>query len=294
MESIPAKTIIGRAKSPSDWFGAQYNMNLYRGCSHGCIYCDSRSECYGDKTFDRIKVKENALRILRDELRRKVKTGVIATGAMSDPYNPLEEELKLTRSALELVNAYGFGVAITTKAPLVVRDADVLCDIKEHSPVLIKLTITTAEDDLCKKVEPCVAPSSERFAAIEALAKKGICCGVLMMPILPFINDSEENIVAITERAAASGASFVFPALGMTLRAGNREYYYEKLGEAFPGVREQYIKRYGEQYNCPSPKAKKLWETFAAQCKRLGLLYRMRDIISRYKMGYESEQLTFL
>jgi len=293
METIPAKTIVCRTQKPSYWFGADYNMNIYRGCSHGCVYCDSRSDCYQNIDFDTIKVKENALKIIRDELKRKVKTGVIATGAMSDPYNPFEQKLKVTRNALELINAFGFGVAIATKSSLVARDADILRDIKTHSPVIVKMTITTADDDLCKKLEPCVPASTERFAALEALASNNIYCGVLMMPILPFINDSEDNILEILNKAKAAGASFVYPAFGMTLRSGNREYYYEKISNLFPGVKEKYIKRYGDRYSCTSPKAKKLWEVFAAQCERLGMVYDMKAITNNYKMGYGDQQLTF-
>ena len=291
MGVIPAKTIIGRVQKPSAWFGAQYNMNIYRGCNHGCIYCDSRSDCYGDKDFDTIKVKDGVLDKIRDELRRKVKTGVIATGAMSDPYNPLEHQFKLTRRALELVSAYEFGAAIATKSALVARDADILGEIQEHSPVIVKLTITTADEALCKKLEPNVSGTAERFEAIQALAQRGIYCGVLMMPILPFINDTEENITEILTRAKQAGARFCYPAFGMTQRSGNREYYYQKLDELFPGVKERYWVKYGNDYGCPSPRARRLWGVFKQQCNELGLLYNMRDIISQYKEGYEREQL---
>ena len=291
METIPAKTIVCRTKD-SGWFGADYNMNIYRGCPHGCIYCDSRSTCYQNTDFDRVKAKENALQIIRDELRRKVKTGVISTGSMSDPYNPLEEKHKLTRNALELINAYGFGVAIATKSALVCRDANILRDIQSHSPVLVKVSITTADEGLQKIIEPGASGTAERFAALKALAEKGICCGVLLMPVLPFLNDSEENVIEILERAKAAGASFVYPAFGMTLREGNREHYYQALDRHFPGLKETYIKRYGQRYSCPSPKAKKLWELFAARCEQLGILYNMKAITGRYRMGYGDGQLT--
>ena len=292
--TIPAKTLVSRVSRPADWFGADYNMNIYRGCSHGCIYCDSRSDCYRNTDFDTVKVKEDALRIIRDELRRKVQTGVISTGAMSDPYNPLEQELRLTRNALELINAFGFGVGIATKSPLVARDIDILQDIKAHSPVIVKLTITTADDGLCKKLEPGAASSSERFAALKRLAAAGICVGVLMMPILPFINDTEENIRRLLTMAKSAGAVFVYPSLGMTLRSGNREYYYEQIDRLFPGVKQRHIARYGERYNCTSPQAKKLWAAFKSGCEELGLLYDMRDITRRYKTGYGDRQLNFL
>ncbi|MCL2857062.1 MAG: radical SAM protein [Oscillospiraceae bacterium] len=291
METIPAKTIVSRVQKPSAWFGAEYNMNIYRGCTHGCIYCDSRSDCYGDKNFDTVKVKEGALEKIRDELRRKVKSGVIATGAMSDPYNPLEHTLKLTRRALELISAYEFGVAIATKSALIVRDADILGEIQAHSPVIVKMTITTADEDLCKKLEPNVSSTAERFEAMRKLSDQGVYCGALMMPILPFICDNEENITKILTQAKAAGARFCYPAFGMTLRQGNREYFYQQLDEQFPGMREKYTSKYGEDYGCPSPSARKLWGVFKEKCTELGLLYNMRDIISQYRAGYEKEQL---
>ena len=294
MEFVPAKTIVTRTKRPAEWFGTDYTMNIYRGCSHGCIYCDSRSDCYREVNFDTVKVKQDALRIIRDDLRRKVKRGVIATGAMSDPYNPLETGLRLSRNALELINAYEFGVAITTKSALVTRDIDVLTDIKTHSPVLVKLSITTADDNLAKKIEPQAASPSERFAALERLSKAGIVCGVLAMPILPLLCDTEDNIGRIVKLAKDAGAKFVYPSFGMTLRAGNREYYYEKLDQLFPQLKQTYIQTYGDRYYCPSPKAKKLWSYFTRLCQEKGMLYEMKHITGMYQRGYDSPQLSFL
>lgn len=291
METVPAKTIVTKTKRPDDWFGADFNMNIYRGCSHGCIYCDSRSACYRNPNFDTVKVKENALQIIRDDLRGKTKRGVVATGAMSDPYNPWEQKLGLTRKALELLDFYQFGVAIDTKSALVTRDLDVLQEIKAHSPVLIKLTVTTADSGLCSKIEPHVSSPQERFAAIRTLSDGGIFCGVLMMPILPFLNDTEENIREITKQAKDAGARFIYPAMGMTLREGNREYFYQKLDERFPGTTRKYMDTYGVQYVCTSPNAKRLWETFVLECERLGLLYNMNDIILAYKADYKQQQL---
>ncbi|QQO09526.1 SPL family radical SAM protein [Breznakiella homolactica] len=292
MEYIPAKTIVTRTKSPGVWFGIEYNMNIYRGCSHGCIYCDSRSLCYGIENFDTVRAKQDALRIIRNDLAAKRKTGVVGTGAMSDPYNPFERELKLTRNALELINAYRFGAAIATKSPLVARDTDILKDIAEHSPVMVKMTVTAADDGLCRKIEPRVAPSSERFAAVKALTDAGVCAGILMMPILPFIEDTEDNILSIVRQAAESGARFIYPAIGMTLRAGNREYFYEQLDREFPGIREKYIRSYGDRYSCTSTKVRSLWKLFTAECQRFGIRYEMRDIIIDYKRGYTSKQLS--
>jgi DNA repair photolyase len=285
MEYIPAKTIVSNVKR-HDWFGADYNMNIYRGCCHRCIYCDSRSLCYGIERFDELRAKADALRIIRDDLLKKRRRGVVGTGSMSDPYNPFEKDLRLTRNALELLNAYRFGVDITTKSTLVLRDAAVLKDIQAHSPVIVKITITTCDDALSALVEPDAPPSSERFEAIRQLSAQGIYAGVLMMPLLPFIEDTAENIRGMVARAKECGARFLYPSLGMTLRAGNREYYYENLERHFPGVKEQYIKHFGERYSCASPQARKLWKLFTDECGRAELRYHMHDIIVDYKRGY--------
>ncbi len=253
MENIPAKTIVTRTKG-SQWFGIDYNMNIYKGCSHGCIYCDSRSDCYRIADFDSVRAKEDALRIIRDDLRRKVRTGIVGTGAMSDPYNPFEKELELTRHALELIDAYGFGAAVATKSALLKRDVDVLKGIMEHSPVLCKVTVTTTDDDLAKKIEPNVSRPSERLALIEALRKNGIFAGILLMPVLPFLEDSEENILSIVKAAHDTGASFIYPAFGVTLRNNQREWYFDRLREQFPqqDLVSEYIRRYGNSYECTS------------------------------------------
>ncbi|MDL2232729.1 radical SAM protein [Ruminococcaceae bacterium OttesenSCG-928-L11] len=292
MEYTPAKHIVYRDKG-YDWFGTEYKMNIYRGCCHGCIYCDSRSDCYQIDRFDTVRAKENALAIIRDDLRRKVKPGVVMTGATSDPYNPFEEELQLSRHALELISAYGFGVGIATKSPLIVRDIDILLDIMEHSPVIAKLTITTVDDDLGKRLEPYAPPVSQRFAALNQLTDKGIFAGVLLMPVLPWITDSPEQILALVERARECGARFIYPWFGLSMRSGQREHLYAQFDERFPGMREKYTAAFGERYNCPSPRAKKLYGLFCAACDAAGILYRMDDIIKSYRMGYEGTQLTF-
>ena len=292
--TVPAKNIIFKNQSPDQWFGLDYNMNIYRGCSHGCIYCDSRSDCFKITDFDTIKIKEDALRIIRDDLRRKVKTGVIGTGAMSDPYNPFEKELKLTRNSLELINAYNFGISPITKSALIARDVDIYSDIKRHSPTLIKFTVTTADDELCKKLEPNVSVSSERFKAMKTLADQGLFCGILIVPLLPYINDTENNIVKLCNMTKDAGGRFVYSYMGMTLRAGSREYYYSQLNKILPGTTEKYIKRFGTRYTCNSSKSQKLWDVFTAECDKLGLFYNMKSIIRQYKAGYESNQLQFI
>lgn len=292
MEYIKAKTILQKCKDNS-WFGNDYNMNLYRGCCHGCIYCDSRSECYQIEDFDKVRAKENSLMILRDELRRKVKTGVIGTGSMSDPYNPFEREERLTEKSLMLIDAYNFGITVITKSPLITRDIPLYKQIAEHSPVLCKMTITTADDKLSWLVEPRVAVSSERFDALAKMSDAGLFTGITLMPVLPFIEDTEDNIRMIVRRARECGVRCIYPAFGLTLRAGNREYFYQKLDESFHGLKEQYIRRYGNRYECPSPNAKKLWQVFTEECERFGIIYEMKAIIQAYKSGYGDMQLSF-
>lgn len=292
MEFIPAKTIISGYASGDSWFGINYNMNIYKGCCHGCIYCDSRSECYRIENFDKVRAKENALNLIASELKAKRRTGVVGTGAMSDPYNPFEKECRLTRGALELINTQGYGVSIATKSDLITRDLDILKRIQSHSPVLAKITITTCDDNLSKKIEPNVAISSKRFAAINELSNQGIFAGILLMPVLPFLEDNEENIRGILSSAYESGAKFIFPAFGVTLRQNQRDWYYEKLDEQFPTLKQEYIKQFGNAYECRSPKAKELWQLFKRECEKLGILYKMKDIINAYKQGYSHDQLS--
>lgn len=294
MDTIPAKTIITKNKDTS-WFGADYNMNLYRGCNHGCIYCDSRSSCYRVDNFDHVRVKENALQIVRDELRRKVRTGVIGIGSMSDAYNSFERTEQVTRHALELIDAFGFGISMLTKSDLILRDIDIYQCIAEHSPVLCMETITTFEDDLSRKIEPAAPVSSVRFEVIRKLADAGLYTGVVMTPLLPFLEDTEENIREMVKRTADSGAKFIYGIMGVTVRDGQREYFYNGLTRNFPGegLAERYQKTYGYRYHCSSRKAKKLWEVFTEERRKAGLLYDMKDIIHSYKKNYECTQLKF-
>jgi len=293
MNYVPAKTIITKTKSPESWFGHDYNMNIYRGCCHGCIYCDSRSKCYGVDHFDEVRVKEDAIDIINRELKSKKRTGVIGTGAMSDPYNPYEKELALTRKALKLINAYGLGVAIATKSDLITRDIDLLKEINHHSPVCIKMTITTFADDLCKIIEPNVASASERFEALAKISDNGLFCGVLLMPVLPFINDSEQNITSIIKEAAQAGARFVYPWLGVTLRQNQRDYFYKQLDKHFPGVRLKYQKTFGERYVCSINESKNQYQRIFKLCESYGMLYKMSDIIASYKVQKNYEQMSF-
>jgi DNA repair photolyase len=296
MEYIPTKTIISNYKDNFQWFGINYNMNIYKGCCHGCIYCDSRSNCYQIIDFDRVRVKDNSIDIVKKELQSKKKKGVVGTGAMSDPYNPFEKKLMLTRELLKLVDEYRFGISLTTKSDLVVRDIDILKKIQVHSPTIVKITITTYEDDLCKKIEKNVCPTSNRFKALEELSNNNIYAGVLLMPILPFINDNEDNIKNIIKKAHECGARFVFSYnLGVTLRQNQREYYFQELKKIFPNemLDKKYIETYGYIYENESKKSEHLWRIFKEECEKYHLLYDMQDIINDYKNKYDETQIVW-
>lgn len=292
MEYAQAKQLLTPVHcGMDDFFYADWNMNLYRGCSHGCIYCDSRSACYHLEDFEHIRPKRDALRLLETELRSKRKTGVITMGAMSDPYNPLEQDLCLTRGALELLLRYGFGASYTTKSALCARDADLMAAIAKHAPVSARMTITCADDDLCRRIEPNVSPTTQRLEAIHTLSRAGVHVGVWLNPVLPFITDTEENIARVVELSAKAGARFVVCFFGMTLRHGNREYYFQRLEEDFPGVRNQYLQTFGNAYECPSPHAEKLYQVFTDICRRHGLPWRFGDI-NRDMMCTQPRQLS--
>lgn len=294
MRMIPAKTIISGYSAQNQWFGTHYNMNIYKGCSHGCIYCDSRSQCYGVENFDEVRAKENALILIEKELCGKRRTGIVGTGAMSDPYNPMEKEYELTRGALKLIHQYHYGISIATKSSLVVRDIDLLKAIASHSPVLVMMTVTTCDDELAMKLEPNVALPSERFRAIKALSDQGIQTGILMMPILPFIEDTPENIAGIVDKAHESGARYIYPAFGVTLRDNQRDWFFNKLDAQFPGLKQEYIRRYGNAYSCSSPQAKMFWKLVEERCRAYGMACRMKEIIKGYSEEHGSQQLSFL
>lgn len=295
MLTIPTKTILSGHldnQRGTSWFGYNYNMNLYRGCNHGCIYCDSRSECYHVDNFDQVRVKENALLILENELRTKRKKGMVGIGAMSDSYNSFEKECKVTRGSLALLHEYGFGVGFSTKSDLVLRDIDILKEMKKQVPVTVKFTITAYEDELCKKIEPNTSLTSKRFQALEQLSSKGINTGILMMPILPFIEDDIDNIKNIVKTAHECGVSYIFPGFGVTLRQNQRQYYYDKLRDLFPGMQETYVEQYGNQYSCDSPRKKELWDIFRKECNQYKIAYQMKDIVSIIHREYEVQQLS--
>lgn len=292
MEKVQVRSLMQACGDGSGWFGHNWNINLYRGCCHGCIYCDSRSSCYQVHEFDRVRCKKDALHILEEELRSKKKKGVVGMGAMSDPYNPFEKEKQLTRGALELLCRYGFGVSVATKSDLVVRDAQLLADIARHRPALAKITITAESDELSRKVEGNVCPSSARFRAVETLSKAGVFAGILMLPVLPFMEDNEGNILGIVRKASDSGARFIYTTMDVTLRGNQRQWFYDRLDERFPGVRQRYERTYGEAYVCASPRAKELYAAFSEACDTAGILYKMPDIIAASRAPYEVQQLS--
>ncbi len=293
MEFLSAKTILSKEKYGNEWFGIDYKINLYRGCSHGCIYCDSRSNCYHIDNFDVPKGKENALLLLEKELSKKTDHGVVGIGSMSDTYNPNEIKYEQTRGALKLLAKYNFGVSIDTKSDLILRDLDLLKEINEKNNVIVKFTITTPNDLLSKIIEPHVCVSSKRFKAIKELSDNGIFTGILMNPVLPFITDNEEDIKKLVRLAHESGAKFIHTFMGMTLRENQRDYYFEQLDKYFNGLKEKYIKYYGERYNCVVPNYKYLYKVFTNECDKYGILYNMNDIIKAYKKEIkENEQIS--
>jgi DNA repair photolyase len=268
---IQAKTMLAHVGQPDGIFGMRYNLNLYRGCQHQCIYCDSRSECYGIENFAHdVLVKANALELLEKELPRKRAKGKVGTGSMNDPYMPVEARYDLVGRALELFARYGFGVHINTKSTLVLRDVERLLALGPgHASVCF--SISTADDELGRKVEPGAALVSERYRAMRVLAERGIAVGVSMMPVLPFLEDSAENITAIVEQAVANGARFIVPWFGMSLRDRQRDYYYAQLDRLFPGLRPKYEQAFGLNYECPARFAERLAAHFHLLCERHGL-----------------------
>lgn len=250
-------------------------MNVYRGCSHGCIYCDSRSRCYGfTHAFEDIEVKENAPELLEHALRTKRKKCMIGTGAMCDPYLHAEEQLGLTRKCLELLDQYEYGATVLTKSARILRDMDLLESINEKVKAVVQMTLTTCNEDLCKILEPNVSTTRERFEVLMKCKERGIPTVVWMTPILPFINDTEENIRGLMDYCIqAEVKGIIFWDIGMTLREGDREYYYRALNQHFPGMKRRYIQTYGNAYQLPSPRNKELSALVRNECKKHGIMY---------------------
>ena len=281
MHYVTAKSILS----------ASNGMNLYRGCTHGCIYCDSRSRCYHmNHAFEDIEVKENALELLEDSLKRKRKKCMIGTGAMTDPYIPVEKELQYVRKSLLLAEKYGFGFTLITKSAQVLRDLDILKRINEKTKCVVQMTLTTYDETLCRKLEPNVSTTRERFEALKILQKEGIPTVVWLCPILPFINDTEENLLGILNYCAeAKVYGIINFGMGMTLREGNREYFYRQLDRLFPGLKEKYIRYYGNQYVLSSPNEKRLIEIFNRICDKYNMVHDNNQIFE-YLRTYEEKE----
>ena len=254
--------------------GGRHGMNIYRGCTHGCIYCDSRSRCYNfTHDFEDVEVKQNAPELLEKALRAKRRKCMIGTGSMSDPYMHCEENLRLTRKCLEVILKYGFGAAIQTKSDRILQDIDLLEEINRSAKCVVQMTLTTYDDGLCRILEPNVCDTKRRIEVLSIMQERGIPTVVWMTPILPFINDTEENITAILNECAKTGVKGIIDfGMGLTLREGDREYYYAALDRYFPGLKKRYMERYGNAYELPSPNAKELTNILRSFCKGNGIM----------------------
>lgn len=269
---------------------ASNGMNLYRGCTHGCIYCDSRSDCYHmNHAFEDIEVKQNALELLEDALKRKRKRCMIGTGAMTDPYIPLENDLRYVRKSLSLAEKYGFGFTLITKSTQVLRDLDILKKINEKMKCVVQMTLTTYDEQLCRKLEPNVSTTKERYEALKILHQEGIPTVVWLRPILPFINDTEENLRGILNYCVeAKVYGIINFGMGLTLREGNREYFYKQLDRLFPGLKGKYIAYYGNQYILPSPNENHLRKIFNQTCDKYHIVHD-NDKVFEYLRTYEEK-----
>lgn len=290
MHFVDAKGILTGGKG-------HYGMNIYRGCSHGCIYCDSRSTCYQfSHAFEDIEVKQNAPELLEQALKSKRQKGMIGTGSMSDPYMHCEEQLKLTRKCLEIIYKYGFGAAIQTKSDRILRDIDLLEEINRRAKSVVQITLTTWDKQLCQIIEPNVCNTQRRIEVLEAMREREIPTVVWLTPILPFINDTEENILAILNACAqVKVKGIICFDMGLTLREGDREYYYAALDRHFPGLKEKYISTYGDAYEIPSLQSTRLMNLFTTFCRDHGILYRPNecfDYLHQFPEKYQ--QISFL
>lgn len=270
----------------------QNGMNLYRGCTHGCIYCDSRSKCYRmNHDFEDVEVKLKADELLEHTLKRKRTKSMIATGAMTDPYIPLEKELQLTRRCLNQIERFDFGLVIQTKSNLIMRDIDILEKINKKTKCIVAMTLTTHDEELCKVLEPNVCTTRERFEVLMAMKERGIPTIVWLSPILPFINDTEENLRGLMDYCIKAGVYGIINfGFGLTLREGNREYFYEQLDKKFPGMKEKYIETYGNSYEVTSPHNDRLMKIFTELCEENGIQYD-REELFRYMREYKNKTL---
>lgn len=270
---------------------AKNGINLYRGCSHGCIYCDSRSKCYHmDHEFEDIEVKENAIELLEDALKRRRRKCMIGTGSMTDPYIPPEIEIGNVRKALFLIYEYGFGVTLITKSSRILRDLDLLKKINDKTKCVVQMTMTTYDESLCRKIEPNVSTTYERFEALKKFRDAGIPTVVWLSPILPYINDTEENINGILDMCIeAEVYGIICFGMGVTLREGNREYFYKQLDSEFPGVKDKYIQQYGNRYIIESSSNNKLMDLFNKKCSENRIVHNNEQIF-QFLNTFEEKQ----
>lgn len=287
MHFVDAKSILS----------AQNGMNVYRGCTHGCIYCDSRSVCYHiDHAFEDIEIKQNAAELLEAALRRKRQKCMIGTGAMCDPYLHCEEDVQLTRRCLEVIERYGFGLSILTKSDRILRDLDLIRRIHKRSKAVVQMTLTTYDEALCRLIEPGVCTTRRRYEVLKTFQKEKIPTVVWLCPILPFINDTPENIQGILDYCFDAGVQGILSfGMGVTLREGDREYFYQALDRHFPGVKQQYVRAFGLDYECPSPRSRELWALFDRECEKHGVMHRPEEIfryLHAYPQKQEGEQLS--
>lgn len=268
-------------------------MNLYRGCTHGCIYCDSRSRCYHmEHAFEDIEVKENAIDLLEHALKHKRKKCMIGTGSMTDPYIPLEMEIRNVRKALHLIYEYGFGFTVITKSDRILRDLDLLQKINDRTKCVVQMTLTTCDEALCRKIEPNVSTTGERFEVLKKLRDAEIPTVVWLSPVLPFLNDTEENISGILDLCVeAKVYGIICFGMGLTLREGNREYFYKQLDRLFPGLKEKYIRTYGNQYMLESPKNRQLMKLFHQKCNENKIVHNNEQIF-QYLSTFEEKDLS--
>ncbi len=275
---------------------AKNGINLYRGCTHGCIYCDSRSVCYQiNHDFEDIEIKTNAPAQLDTELKKRRKPCMISTGAMTDSYIPLEEKIRYTRQCLEVIEKHGFGVAIQTKSNLILRDLDILRKINEKSKAVVQMTLTTFDEDLCKILEPNVCTTKERYKTLKTFSENGIPTVVWLSPILPFINDTEENLMGILDYCQRANVfGIICFGFGVTLREGDREYFYAALDRHFPNMKERYHSKYGYSYEVTSDNHNNLMKIFVSECKKRGIEYRPSEVF-KYLHSFPviNEQLSF-
>lgn len=285
MRTMIAKSLI---------LGPNHNYNVYRGCTHGCIYCDSRSACYEiPPPFEDIIVKVNAPELARSELSKKRQKIMTHSGSMCDPYMPIEKELGLSRRVLEVIRDTGHGTGFLTKNVLALRDLDLMKEIDRKARAVACFTLTTLDDALARIIEPRASLPSERLLALRTFAEAGIVTGVWMTPLLPFLTANEENIVSLVSACASAGVRYIVCFdVGTTMREGSRDYFYARLDESFPGLKKRYMAEYGLDYICKAPDHERLFSVLTAECDRRGILWKFPEVEALVALPDRKEQLT--